>query len=153
MCVKVWLAAMILMAGEAGTGSADIFEIRRFEQLPSALVVHRDLFVPPQSHGHDPAQPPPEEARTPARMGEEGTNGGDRSLEDGLVVTRRISYEGYTFKGGQYYFLIRVDGEYFIGRVEDTIAGNARILRGDSRQITLEIEGEEVDIKIRDLVQ
>jgi hypothetical protein len=145
------LSILLLTGIQSGVDS--IFEVHRFDPVPARLVIHRDLFNIPADENDENTRL--SESRQSVSTGRNGVEApGD--VPDGdpeALMSRRISYEGYTRKGGRYYFLVRVDGEFFIGNPGIIIAGNIRIIDGNDEMIHCEIEGERVEIKIRDLVQ
>lgn len=135
-------------------GADGVFEVDRFDREPAELVIHRDPFNRlPDENADIPPMPESSQEVSASRPGSSEIPGSGMDSDPVELMSRRISYEGYTRKEGRYFFLIQVGGEFFIGSPGGTIAGNIRIIDGNDQMIHLEIEGEKVEIKIRDLIQ
>jgi hypothetical protein len=101
---------------------------REFNQRPVA--------PPPQPRPEEIQKPPEEESRVKER---------DVAGE----IRRRVSYEGYVMRDDQKFALLTVDSEFFVVGIDDVVKETIRVVNVDKQFVTLEVEANLVEIKIK----
>lgn len=152
---KILLPLFIIFTVTAAAAPirAEIIKASKLEQAEKEkgkkeFNIVRDIFSPFKREFNlnpaAPPQPPPEVIQKPP---EEENRVKERDVAG--EVRRRVAYEGYVMRDAKNLALLTVDSEFFVVGVNDTVKETIKIVNVEKEIVTLEVEANLVEIKIK----